>query len=1257
MANIGPVAPAASLRDRVLTAVNAGRTPRLTGSGRAVLVTGAGPRGSYVVLVGADGAATPAGVIYAEITGGGAEAADAGGGRRLDYAQEPARRGDSEYARDARGQLVRLRTLGPDGSFSYTAAGSVFYSRRQVEYVVSVPVIIEGVRRNGRVYTRKDYLPIDHMGLGRIFTNARLTPAERIAKVKSTVLTQLGIRTAGGKTILLEVSSEVYSYDRDGEWFISELVTTPSEHGPQVQAILRRPMGALRACAAFLPMADQIVDEAFAEVDDRMCVPRQMAVLLRTTATAIADEFDDLMGGDDWREEGLTPLDVRAFCEAKGLAMYCVAPGQGVIESYAPAEPKGRAIAFCCYDGHAYFYKSARTVSGWRSTPAPAATEGDEEVLRWRLAGDPKCLTPPFSEWKAWTGVPEPGYWFCDDLVAERRALLNAGKSPKITIRALGVMSSLTVRCVQAVDGAVGECVLRQRPEEHEAIQAWLRRLDAGIEWRGERLPSITQRILLALLKAQRATPREEAKRSILARQRGACAECGEALTEIEWDHVEPLRQLPAGSEQKFQALCPACHGEKSQREGGSFGLESRFSRRAWKEYVESPRPPPLVWQPHETKDAGGAVEIDVRRCRQNALRHSAHDFPVFCPLDSIAQAREGVLGDFSYVVLSDRRKSRLSSLPFVGDGWYHRVAVEFGLHHAIIRWVDVLWSFSATGRIPRDAFEAPLAKMEAAWGEDPDGYAKMSVNMCVGLWATDTTTLLSVKSAVSAVDGAGAWVRRHFEYAEGRAVIDSIFQTKLLTNASFRPLHDMIMHTEATRVAQMRFIIESLGIPTKCIVDVKTDAVNLAGFARKVRRKLEDEVEAITFADLPELRRRYGGLGRGQSFLDGAGGMAGRRGDAAPVFRFSTTPKRLQGVYAEPARTTPPPGPLEPWRDMADAEAAAHVLEGGSLCVLGAPGTGKTYWVRELVKQLRAAGRRVDVISKTHSACKNFGEGCVTADHWVRKTIRNGRCAAQTVVVEEMTQISAYLWADIGKALFAGVTFVLVGDHAQMGAVKDTWVGCPVTAGLERSDLMRELCRSNRVTLTENRRSDPALFEFYTSLRVGTDGERGLAAALHEARLIFPVTDEPAKYTLCISHANRRAVNAAANLREKPESAVLITAPVRSETQQDMWLWPGLEVIGAGGKALKGLLYTVATVDAESVQLEGGLSLTAEQAGKCLRLSYALTYASVQGLTLTGRVRLSDTDSPHFSLRMLYVGSSRATAARLLEVADIRGA
>ena len=66
---------------------------------------------------------------------------------------------------------------------------------------------------------------------------------------------------------------------------------------------------------------------------------------------------------------------------------------------------------------------------------------------------------------------------------------------------------------------------------------------------------------------------------------------------------------------------------------------------------------------------------------------------------------------------------------------------------------------------------------------------------------------------------------------------------------------------------------------------------------------------------------------------------------------------------------------------------------------------------------------------------------------------------------------------------------------------------------------------------------------------------------------------------------------------------------------------------------------------------LESGARLTFHQAIRSLRLSYAITYASCQGLTLPGAVRLDDTDNEHFGTRHLYVGSSRATAHTLLEV------
>ena len=67
-------------------------------------------------------------------------------------------------------------------------------------------------------------------------------------------------------------------------------------------------------------------------------------------------------------------------------------------------------------------------------------------------------------------------------------------------------------------------------------------------------------------------------------------------------------------------------------------------------------------------------------------------------------------------------------------------------------------------------------------------------------------------------------------------------------------------------------------------------------------------------------------------------------------------------------------------------------------------------------------------------------------------------------------------------------------------------------------------------------------------------------------------------------------------------------------------------------------------------VRLTNGLVLTHEQAVQSLRLCYALTYASCQGLTLPGVVRL-DTRSDHFTLKHLYVGLSRGTAAELVEV------
>ncbi|CAE8637016.1 unnamed protein product [Polarella glacialis] len=335
-------------------------------------------------------------------------------------------------------------------------------------------------------------------------------------------------------------------------------------------------------------------------------------------------------------------------------------------------------------------------------------------------------------------------------------------------------------------------------------------------------------------------------------------------------------------------------------------------------------------------------------------------------------------------------------------------------------------------------------------------------------------------------------------------------------------------------------------------------------------------------FANLPSLRRKFEKTELNQRFLAD------------------------NGVYPECCKSD-------------DAEAAVvAVMRGQGLLLLGAPGVGKTHLLRDIIVSLKEAGRRVDYIAKAHMATKNLGSDVTTADSWVRRHVRAGGCHCHVLVVEELSQIDVQLWADLAPVRFKGKAFICCGDLGQFQAVSESWAKSTVPEGaLQDSHMQLEMCDANRLTLTENKRSDEKL-AFYTGLRC--------------------VTEE---------------LNRMQNQLTKPPGVTFIRAPppTRAGNQpQSMWLWPGQQqLIGAGGKCLKGLFYSVLEVTEDTVALEDQ-TLTHQKAVRSLRLAHALTHASCQGLTLRGRVRL-ETESPNMTLRHLYVGISRATAASLVEV------
>ena len=328
--------------------------------------------------------------------------------------------------------------------------------------------------------------------------------------------------------------------------------------------------------------------------------------------------------------------------------------------------------------------------------------------------------------------------------------------------------------------------------------------------------------------------------------------------------------------------------------------------------------------------------------------------------------------------------------------------------------------------------------------------------------------------------------------------------------------------------------------------------------------------------------------------------------------------------------------------------------MKGESLLILGSPGVGKTFFLRQLIVKLREAGKKVDAVAKTHVAVSNLGCDAVTCDHWVRRHVRAGAVICDVLVVEELSMINVQLWADLSLVRFKGTQFICCGDFGQFQAVAESWAGSPVIEGaLQRSDMLKDMCDRNRLTLTENKRSDAKLFGFYTSLRCGMGDARDLQEALVEARQLFPTTARQADYTLTMSHRKRVMINRKMNQLLKPVGAIFIRAPIATRAgnnPQSMWLWSGQQLIGSGGKCLKGLWYNVETLTEDAVKLVGGLTLSHLDAVRSLRLPYALTYASCQALTLKGVVRL-ETESSNMTLRHLYVGISRATAAALVEV------
>ncbi len=497
---------------------------------------------STIKLIGIDGNPTVAGQYWTIKSG---QPLPVGGFMQ----QEAVREGNVEYiklAGERRG--VTRKWDEATGIYKFTKLGNDYYSLLRRNYVVAVPVIINGKRKDGSKYTLKSRMPIEKIGLKPKSIPLNLDLNQGRALVKQMVESELP------DGALYEVSDEAWDLDPDGSWLIHEetvgsrrVGTDPDTNLAESHVVLDRRVGARPVFSHFL-FSEALCEEAFEEHEDKLCCPRQIASVLKLEVGAVCEDLlaveRALYQTENWEEVGCSPRMVLEYCRMNGLG--CVIVHNEQVLETLPGFP---ILAFTVHEGHSYFYKSTRV----RQALMARRTGEVTRLKKTQRASS----TPITSEWKPWANELEAGHFFVDenDLDTVRAWFLDQGKHPKVMMKdklqARGLLYNLTKRG----EGKVGTCVVHSLPENSGLISDWLKRLDIGLEYRGEGLPNVALKVLQRLVKGTRE--REwltgERKAELLEEYDFKCAMCDSRSSNLEWDHI--CRLSESFGEQEFQPL------------------------------------------------------------------------------------------------------------------------------------------------------------------------------------------------------------------------------------------------------------------------------------------------------------------------------------------------------------------------------------------------------------------------------------------------------------------------------------------------------------------------------------------------------------------------------------------------------------------------------------------------------------------------------------------------------------------------------
>ena len=147
------------LQQSIDTMLAANAKPQSTEGGSVILKSG----NKRHTLLNSQGERTTLGEYYEQKS---SDELPVGG---FDPTQAPFREGNTEFIKMRNGEESAVRRYDPaENEYKFTKLGKSFYSRLKRNYVVQIPVMVKGKRKDGSYFNIKSTLPISKMGVDRI---------------------------------------------------------------------------------------------------------------------------------------------------------------------------------------------------------------------------------------------------------------------------------------------------------------------------------------------------------------------------------------------------------------------------------------------------------------------------------------------------------------------------------------------------------------------------------------------------------------------------------------------------------------------------------------------------------------------------------------------------------------------------------------------------------------------------------------------------------------------------------------------------------------------------------------------------------------------------------------------------------------------------------------------------------------------------------------------------------------------------------